>query len=167
MIPFEKTPYAGGERETLRAFLQQNRSIVLWKLDGITLEQGAQKTVESDTTLLGVLKHLAWVERWWFCDFIDGQEVEYPWGEEDPDGEWRINEGDTVDSIRELYATAVDEANTVIDAAESLDVMGSSGGRSRSLRWVMVHMIEETARHAGHLDIIREIIDGTAGYTPE
>jgi uncharacterized damage-inducible protein DinB len=167
MIPFEKTPPTGDERTMLTAFLQQNRSIILWKLDGITLAQGRQRTVESLTTLLGVVKHLAWVERWWFCDFIDGQQVDYPWGKRDRDAEWRIEDDETVESIRELYATAVEEANAVIDGAESLEVAGIHDGEEWSLRWVILHMIEETARHAGHMDIIRETIDGTTGYLPE
>ena len=110
---------------------------------------------------------MAWVERWWFCDFIGGQSPDYPWSDDDPDADFRIEPGETVDSIRDLYATAVGEANAVIDAAESLDITGKVRDRERSLRWVLVHMIEETARHAGHADIIREQIDGVTGYWPD
>lgn len=151
----------------LRSFLQQNRSVILFKLDGIAPDAATRSTVESGTTLLGVVKHLAWVERWWFCDFIGGQSPDYPWTEDDPDADFRIEPEDTVESIAELYAAAVAQANAVIDAADSLDVTGSGRGGERSLRWVLIHMIEETARHAGHMDIIREQLDGTLGYLPE
>lgn len=151
----------------LRSFLQQNRSVILFKLDGIATDTATRSTVESGTTLLGVVKHLAWVERWWFCDFIGGESPDYPWTEDDPDADFRIEPDDTVESVAELYAAAVGEANAVIDAAKSLEVTGSGRGGERSLRWVLIHMIEETARHAGHMDIIREQLDGTLGYLPE
>ena len=151
----------------LRSFLQQNRSIILWKLDGISRELGIQRTVDSETTLLGIVKHLVWVERWWFCDFMGGENPDYPWSEQDADADFRIEAEETVESLKQDYAAAVEEANAVIDAATSLDATGGSGENERSLRWVLIHMIEETARHAGHMDIIRETLDGTTGYLPE
>jgi hypothetical protein len=166
MIQFENPPRTAPERVTLQGFLDAQRAVVLWKLDGITRDQGMQSTVDSGTTLLGVVKHLAWVERWWFCDFIGGQELDYPWSDDDPDGDFRIEPDETVESIAELYAKAVGEANEVIASAESLDVTGQIQGGERSLRWVLIHMIEETARHAGHMDIIREQVDATTGYLP-
>ena len=167
MIPFEQTARLAEERETLRSFLQQNRSIVLWKLEGVTQQAATTSPVGSGTTLLGIVKHLAWVERWWFTDFIGGRPPDYPWSEADPDADFRIEPTDTVESIRELYTAAVGDANAVIDGAASLDVTGGSPGRERSLRWVLVHMIEETARHAGHMDIVRETVDGTVGHMPD
>ena len=151
----------------LRSFLQQNRAVILFKLDGVDPEAAVRSPVDSGTTLLGIVKHLAWVERWWFCEFIGGQSPDYPWSEEDPDADFRVEPDDTLDSVRELYASAVAEANAVIDGAENLEVTGDGRGGERSLRWVLIHMIEETARHAGHMDIIREQVDGTLGYLPE
>jgi len=150
----------------LRAFLQQNRSVILWKLEAVAPEAAVTSPVASGSNLLGIVKHLAWVERWWFCDFIGGQSPEYPWSEDDPDADFRITADDSVESIKELYAIAVGEANAVIDAATDLDATGGVGDRARSLRWVLIHMIEETARHAGHMDIIREQVDGSLGYLP-
>jgi uncharacterized damage-inducible protein DinB len=140
---------------------------MLWKLEGLDKTKASESTVPSGTSLLGLVKHLAWVERWWFVDFIGGGSPEYPWSDEDPDADFRIEDEDSVESISALYETAVAEANAVVEAAVSLDVSGSSeGAGTRSLRWVLVHMIEETARHAGHADIIREQVDGTTGYLP-
>ena len=122
--------------------------------------------MSSDTTLLGIVKHLAWVERWWFSDFIGGASPGYPWSDDDPDADFRIEPAETVESVVGLYATAVAESNAVIEAAGSLDVTGEVRGGERSLRWVMVHMIEETARHVGQADILREQIDEATGYYP-
>jgi len=166
MIPYEHPPRTAPEKETLRGFLDAHRSMILWKLEGLTQEQATQRTVGSATTLLGIVKHLAWVERWWFGDFIGGQSFDYPWSDEDPDGDFRIEADETVASVGEMYASAVAAANEVIEAAESLDVTGTVRGGERSLRWVLVHMIDETARHLGQMDIVRELVDETTGYLP-
>ena len=167
MIPFQHPPRTAPEFETLKGFLDEHRAIVLWKLDGLTRDEATRAVVPSGTNLLGIVKHLAWVERYWFCWFIGGREIDFPWSEHDPDADFRIEPDETVQSISELYATAVAEADEVIASAESLDVTADTGRGPRSLRWVMTHMIDETARHAGQMDIVRELIDGTTGYLPE
>lgn len=146
--------------------LNELRAVVLWKLDGLDEEQASRPMVPSGTSLLGIVKHLAWVERWWFVDFIGGEKLEYPWSEQDPDADFRIEDHETIVSISRLYADAVGEANAVIAAAPNLDVAGALDSGPRSLRWVLAHMIDETGRHAGHSDIIRELIDGATGYYP-
>ncbi len=167
MLPFgPKPPYAGPERETLQGILKDQRSLMLWKLEGVDRDAAARAQGPTGTSLLGIATHLAWVERWWFVDFIGGGKPDYPWTDEDPDADWRIEPGETVESISELYATAVGEADAVIEGAESLDVASELRGVDRSLRWVLVHMIEETARHVGQADILREQIDGAVGYYP-
>ena len=115
---------------------------------------------------------MAWVEQWWFVEFIGGGSPDYPWSDDDPDADFRIEDDETTAGISQLYADSVALGNAVIAGADSLDVTGAltSGDpdrRERSLRWVLVHMIEETARHAGHLDIIREQIDEATGYYPD
>ena len=167
MLPFPDVPRTGQEQETLYGSLNDQRALMLWKIEGITKEQGMQSVVPSNTSLLGLIKHLAYVEKWWFLECIGRQKPEYPWTEEDLDADFRIEDDETVDSIRELYAAAVADSNAVIEAAESLDITGESQLGPRSLRWVIVHMIEETARHCGHADIIREQIDGVTGYWPD
>lgn len=166
MIPFVHPPRTAPEKETLQGFLDEHRAIVLWKLEGLSTEEAAKPRVPSGTSLLGIVKHLGWVEYWWFCDFIGGQKPDYPWSEEDPDGDFRIEAGDSVESVSAFYAQAVADANEVI-AAHGLDDTGELESGPRSLRWVMTHMIDETARHAGQLDILRELADGTTGYLPE
>jgi uncharacterized damage-inducible protein DinB len=167
MLPFERPPRTANERGTLIAFLNAQRSIMLWKLAGLDREQAVESTVPSGTSLLGLVKHMAWVERFWFVDFIGGASLDYPWSDEDPDADFRIEADETIESVSMLYVRAIAEASQAIDTTVDLDVTGTSAAAgTRSLRWVLVHMIEETARHAGHADIIREQVDGTTGYTP-
>lgn len=166
MLSFEPTPKVGEERAMLVAFLQRQRAAMLFRLEGLDQSQAAQSMVPSGTSLLGTVKHLAWVERWWFSDFIGGQPQEYPWTEEDPDADFSVEETDSIESISQLYVDAIADSNAVIDAAADLEVVGTKGKTPKSLRWVLIHMIEETARHAGHADIVREMIDGVAGGEP-
>ncbi|MCP3859945.1 MAG: DinB family protein, partial [Phycisphaeraceae bacterium] len=153
---------------TLLTLLDNNRTVMVWKLDGLTLEQANRPAVASGTSLLGLVKHLAFVERWWFDDFFAGNTVDYPWSEEDPDADFRIEEGETVESVISLYTEAVARSNRLVAEAHMDDLsVGSRGGERFALRWIVAHMIEETARHAGHADIVRELIDGTTGDYPE
>lgn len=169
MIPFGPAPRTGNERDTLLGMLNKQRAVMLWKLEGLTEEQARLSPVPSGTSLLGMVKHLADVERWWFVEFIgDGRD----WTNDEvralrPDDEFVAVEGETIASISQGYADAVAQSDEVIARAATLDVTGSLRGEPRSLRWVLGHMIEETARHAGHADIIRELVDGVTGYFPD
>ena len=122
-------------------------------------------------TLGGMLKHLAGVEEWWLPMVLEGRESEPEWVDEaameaDDDWEWHSAKDDDVETLFELFDTAVTEADRVIDAAlegEGLDTLAKRPRRDGSvatLRWILVHLIEEYARHAGHADLIRESIDG-------
>ena len=180
MLQVESTPKTGGEKETLLAFLNNQRAVMAWKLHGMPVDEARRPMVPSGTSVLGVTRHLATVELWWFGDVIAHGDYTVPdtmsiwwrsiqaaW-EADPDADFRIGEGETVDQILEYYEAAVGVANDIIERYD-LDHVGKTYDASPavSLRWVMVHMIEETARHAGHADIIREQIDGVTGYMPD
>ena len=156
----------GDEMTILRGVLDENRYMLLWKLEGMTEEDARRPMVPSGTSLLGLVKHLAWVERWWFVDFVGGTRLEYPWSKEDPDADFRIDEDETIASTAALYEQAIGEADAVLEQVDDLDDTREFRDVERSIRWVLVHMIEETARHAGHADIVRELIDGTTGYLP-
>lgn len=151
----------------LVSFLDSHRAMMLWKLQDLDEEQARRPVVDSGTNLLGLVKHLAWVERWWFVDYIGGTDIEYPWSEDDRDADFRIEDEETIALISHLYVDAVGEANAAIAAAPDLEVLGRRGDAPHSLRWILVHMIEETARHLGHADIVRELIDGSTGYLPD
>jgi len=165
MLPYQQAPRDGTEKAVLLGVLDENRSLMLWKLEGLTEEQARQSTVASATTLLGLVKHLAYVEMWWFHDVVGGLSPEYPWSEEDPDADWRIEPDETIESISQLYVDAVADSSAILAEVDLADTRVVRG-EDRSIRWVVAHMIEETARHAGHADIVRELIDETTGYVP-
>jgi uncharacterized damage-inducible protein DinB len=149
----------------LSAFLDRYRETILWKLNGLTKEQASARLVPSVTTLLGIVKHLAYVERWWFQMNFAGDPVGFPWPKDEPDEDidFRVTETETIESIGALYQQEIARSREIV-AGASLDDLGKNEERGpRSLRWIMVHMIEETARHAGHADILRELTDGAIG----
>jgi hypothetical protein len=161
------TPKTGSEKETLVGFLDNNRAVMVWKLDGLSEEDARRPMVESGTSLLGLVKHLAWVERWWFDYNFAGKDVDFPWSDDDPDADFRIEDEESIADIVALYEAAVADSNTIIEDGDLDDLAElKRGGVSRSMRWVVGHMIEETARHAGHADIVRELVDGKTGYLP-
>lgn len=162
------TPKIGSEKETQLAFLDNNRAVMVWKLKGLSEEDAKRPMVESGTSMLGLVKHLAWVERWWFQHNFAGEDVDFPWTDDDPDADFRIEGDETIADIVALYEDAVADSNKIIDNADLEDIAANKrGGVSRNLRWIVGHMVEETARHAGHADIVRELIDNKTGYMPK
>jgi uncharacterized damage-inducible protein DinB len=162
-------PVAGSEKEVLAGFLDHYRQTLLDICEGLSEDQLRRPMVPSGTSLLGMLKHLAFTERGWFQEGVANERFDYPFDTEDPDADFRIEEGETVEDIFDLYRHACERSRQALDAA-SLDDMIDDPDRSAdyNVRWVVVHMIEETARHAGHADIMRELLDGKtgAGYGP-
>ena len=154
----------GDEKTMLSAFLDRYRETIVWKLDGVSTAQASRRLVPSASTLLGIVKHLAYVERGWFQLRFAGEAVIFPWPEEedDKDPDFRIDSGDTIESITALYQQEIARSRAIVGPA-SLDDLARNMENPRSLRWIMVHMIEETARHAGHADILRELTDGAIG----
>lgn len=148
------------ERTTLITFLDYLRERVAAKLVGLTDEQARTPGVPSGTSLLGLVKHLTGVELNWFLWAYHG--VDGPaWDDDTPP-----TDEDTVDGQLAAYRDAVARANAVIEGCVDLSLPGVRSLRETeppSMRWVLVHMIEETARHAGHADILREHLDGSVG----
>jgi uncharacterized damage-inducible protein DinB len=158
-------PFAGDEKPMLSAFLDRYRETILWKLEGLTKEQASARLVPSATTLLGIVKHLAYVERAWFPIYFAGEPASYPWAEDEPDQDidFRVEPTDTIESARALYQQEIARSREIVADALLDDLSKEQDRGPRSLRWIMVHMIEETARHAGHADILRELTDGAIG----
>jgi uncharacterized damage-inducible protein DinB len=156
-------PYLGDEAGTLAGFLDFHRATLLWKLEGLDDEPLRRPMVPSGTSLLGLVKHLAYVERWWFQQVWAGREVTYPWTDEDRDADWRVEPDETTEDILALYRGECDRSREIVAASASLDEVGHHPRGERSRRWILVHMIEETARHNGHADILREQLDGVTG----
>jgi uncharacterized damage-inducible protein DinB len=164
MIP--RVPFTGGEKESLHASLNRHRDIVLWKLEGLDDASLRRAVVPSGTTLLGLVKHLAAVEYSWFCETFERETEPLPVDPDDPDADLRVEPDETTADIVEFYRRARAAADAVILEFDVDDVGTAWFGDPVSLRWVLIHMIEETARHAGHLDILRELIDGATGDFP-
>lgn len=159
------------ERTTLEQFLDFQRATLLWKVEGLSDDQLRRTTAASQLTLAGLLNHLALVEDHWFRVMLLGHEPAAPWRDidwdADPDWEFRTALDRSADQLTALYrqaCAASREAARCVSSLEDLSVRRSRRtGEHFTLRWVMVHMIEETARHNGHADILREAIDGATG----
>ena len=158
-----RVPFTGAEKESLKVSLDRHRDAVLWKLEGLGDDDLRRPLVPSGTSLLGLVKHLAAVEYSWFCDTF-GREVEpLPFDDDDPDADLRIEPEETTEEILAFYGRARAAADQAIAELEVEDTGTAWSGAAVTMRWVLIHMIEETARHAGHVDILRELIDGMAG----
>ncbi|PWU61304.1 Mini-circle protein [Micromonospora globispora] len=162
-------PYVADERTMLEGWLDYHRQTLLMKCAGLTAEQLKTPSVEpSGLTLLGLVRHMAEVERWWFRVRAAGQDVGGLYGtEEDPDGDF--NNAADADAEAD-FATFAAEAEAARAAAAGLSLDQTFERRRRdgssdqfNVRWVYIHMIEEYARHNGHADLIRERIDGVTG----
>jgi uncharacterized damage-inducible protein DinB len=153
-----------GERAVLETFLDLYRDAVMRKVGGVSGDDARRRLVGSATTLAGLLKHLAWVELEWFQRVLAGRSLPpVPSQDIDPDAEFRVDPGETVDQLIADYQQACDQSRATA-ATYALDDRAPHPRMGQvSLRWIYVHMIEETARHAGHADILRELIDGTTG----
>ena len=150
----------GGERELLAAFLDQQRDAVTWKLDGLTEDQARQRMRSDGLHLLGLVKHLAAAEWYWLSEIFGRPAEPQPLSATD-DAE--LEPGDTIDTVLGYYERARVASDAAIRQVD-LDATATTWlGDSVSFRWAILHVIEETARHAGHADLLRESIDGTTG----
>lgn len=152
------------EKVVLSASLDAQRAAMLALCEGLSDEQVRARLVPSLTTILGMVKHLAYVERWWFQDVFEGRPCEYPISEDDWDADFRIEPEDTTAGILELYRTEFRISRDIVAAHELTDISTNHTQRPPcTLRWTILHVIEDTARHAGHADILREQLDGKTG----
>ena len=157
-------PLRGPEKPMLVAFLNFLRSQVIAKLEDLDREAATRQLVPSMTNLASLVKHLTDVERWWFRIVLLGEDVAMISTRDDPDADWRIEPHETVADLVAAYRAEIETANANVEAAD-LDAAAvtETRGDHVSVRWILLHMIEETARHAGHADILREQIDGSVG----
>jgi uncharacterized damage-inducible protein DinB len=162
-----RVPSTGGEKESLTASLDRHRAAVLWKLSDLGDAELRRPMTPTGTNLLGLAKHLASVEYGWFCETFRRETERLPFDDDDPNADLRVTSAESTDDVLAFYARARAASDKVI-AELDLDDTGTAWyGDTVSLRWVLIHMIEETARHAGHIDILRELIDGMVGDHPD
>jgi uncharacterized damage-inducible protein DinB len=158
-LPDQKPPRVdGGERETLQALLQYQRESLVRKVAGLDDVAARLRLVGSDTTLLWLMRHMARAETTWVLSRFAGEDAIVP--------EDRVAEDDSLAAAVDAYRAIWARTDAVIVAASGLDEPCRGLAQDEepvNLRWVLMHLLEETARHAGHADILRELIDGQTG----
>jgi len=163
------SPDLGGqanERALLSGYLDWYRGVVENKVSALSLEDASRIMTPTGLSPLGIVKHLGDVEQSWFRERFAGEEIDTASRDEDPLGFFRIEPDDTVGGIVAFYRDSTDHSRRIVATTPSLDdiSVGVSPFYGHvSLRWILVHVLEETARHAGHLDLMREQIDGQTG----
>ena len=160
----------GDERTALTERLDRYRGIVAAALDDLTWAQASSRPLPAtDLTVAGIVKHLAWAEDRWFHGRLLGLPMPSPWdmpAMDDPDAAIRLTDRDDLERVLELYATACERSRRAVAETPTLDALAqvpSFGVGPVNLRWILVHMIDETARHAGHLDLLRDAIRSADG----
>ncbi|MFK3731473.1 DinB family protein [Streptomyces sp. NPDC088090] len=167
MTRTDDTPPAWDERTQLTTFLDYARDTARAKCDGVS-EENARKALLPGSPLMtmsGLVNHLRWVEYYWFRVVFLGEEDQGPWTEDDPDREMRVALDLPLRRLLDEYAGHA-AAHRELVAAHSLDARAARpvrDGLHVDLRWILLHLTEETARHNGHLDILREMLDGSTG----
>ena len=148
----------GDEWETVQALLQYQRESFVRKVEGVDERAARESAVTSGTTLLWLAKHLATAEMLWLAHRFVGEPITVV-----PDG--TVQPGDTIVAAIDVYRATWTRTDAIVAAASTLDEECAQTGDESSvnLRWVLMHLLEETARHAGHADILRELVDGSAG----
>jgi hypothetical protein len=167
-LPRVRPPFVADERTQLVGWFDLQRSLVSWKCEGLSEEDAHRAVLPSSPlmTMAGLVSHLRWVEYSWFEVMFLGRPAEGPrFDPADEDADMRVDGVPLADLIAD-YERQCEISNEII-AAHDLDQVGANrdyevGGAT--LRWMVIHMIEETARHLGHLDAIRELLDGATGY---
>lgn len=165
-------PLHGPEYTQLRSWLDFHRDVLRGKCAGLSQEQLARRLEPSSLTLGGLLKHMAYVEENWFSVVLLGRDYGQPWcdADWDADGDWEFTSAadDSPEELHRLFDAAVAASDRILeDVGDDLDQASvrtsRHSGEAFDLRWILVHMIEEYARHNGHADLIRESIDGATG----
>lgn len=164
---------AVNEVETLRGFLNFQRATLKWKSEGLAQDQLNVSVAKSTVTIGGLLKHMTFVENEWFWRWIGDNDRLEPWlstdFEKDPDWEFASAVHDDAETLMANWVDSIQLSESILDdclQSGGLDQLAKRkwpNGESPSLRWILVHMIEEYARHNGHADFIRESIDGSVG----
>ena len=154
------------ERESLLEFLQRQRDLVAWKVQGGDEEALRAVGTASGLTAQGVVNHLTNCERGWFRQtFADQPDLTFDFTDEDDDGDFKVPDDVPMAQLLASYAAEQKRCDEVILAVDALDQKAVH--RDRTLRWILLHLIEETARHLGQLDLLREQADGVTGERPD
>jgi uncharacterized damage-inducible protein DinB len=158
--------HLGDERTAILGYLQRQRDLVAWKMRDATDETLGSVSMPSGLNLHGIVRHLTNVERSWIREFFGGQTgLAFDATEEDPDGDFR-HDGTPMADLLAAYAEETGRCDEVVASASTLDATATDDDGTYSLRWILLHLIEETGRHLGHVDLLRERADGAVGEGP-
>ncbi len=167
-LPRVRPDFEADERTQLVGWLDMQRALIHWKCEGLT-EADAHRSVLAPSplmTMAGLVSHLRWVEHCWFeVLFLDTPATDNPQFQDPDDAEWMVDDVPLA-QLLEDYRRQCERSNEIV-AAHKLEEVGRNrdfGSGRANLRWIMLHMLEETARHAGHADTVRELLDGGRGY---
>ncbi|WP_447003481.1 DinB family protein [Saccharothrix isguenensis] len=158
-------PDARDELRLMIEFLTFLRLTAVSKVEGLSWADATSAPIPTSPVVsaLGALRHLTAVERWWLSIEVGGVELPSLWGE-DSDASWRMHEGDTVESVIDEYRAEWARSEHALDGLGPDErTRGDHDGKGRTVRWVLAHVVQETARHVGHLDFLRELADGDKG----
>ena len=161
----EVSPYSGDERDVVNWLLDYQRYVMLRKVEGITEQQARMTTARSDLTLLGLIRHLAGVEQYWLGNVFLGLDESLPWDDpDDRDADFHPREDDTLAEAVALLRAEMGRARQLASTTpfDALSIRRRENQHVK-LRWILVHRVEEYARHCGHADLLREAIDGATG----
>lgn len=158
-------PRAAVERVALEGWLDFHRDTLLWKCAGLTEDQLRRRSVPpSSLSLLGLVRHMAEVERGWFCTMVAGEpDIDIYSSEDNRDADLHDVISADAEADFEVFGREVAAARAAVSGRSLDDTFVSRRGRTLDVRWVYLHMIEEYARHNGHADLLREAIDGATG----
>jgi hypothetical protein len=159
-------PEVASERTALQGWLDYHRATLRWKCAGLTGEQLVIRPVQSSTlSLLGLVRHMSAVERYWFLEqFARRTDLADPfWTDEHPDGDLDLTDPAGAESDFARYTAECEAADNAARGHPLDETFVRQNGQTLDLRWIYIHMIEEYARHNGHADLIRELIDGVTG----
>jgi uncharacterized damage-inducible protein DinB len=159
----QMVPYTGNEKESLQVSLDRHRDAVLWKLEGLDDAELRRAMLPSGNTLLGLVKHLATWEYAWICRTFGPPTEPLTLDAGEDFADLRVKPEESTADILAFYGRARTAVSQVISKVDLDEVGTTMFGETVSLRWALIHMLEDTARHAGHIDVMREIIDGKTG----
>jgi uncharacterized damage-inducible protein DinB len=164
-----RPPLQADERTALVGWLDLQRQILRWKCEGLNDDDAHRSVIPTSPamTMAGLISHMRWTEHTWLVVlFLGEDEKQNPsFDESSEDADWHA-EGRPVAELLAEYEAQCARSNEIVSAASLDDVGRHPGFRagSANLRWMLIHLVEETGRHAGHADIVRELLDGTKGY---
>ncbi|MFF8815030.1 DinB family protein [Streptomyces pactum] len=167
--PLAEPPHTLSDpRELLDAYLDYYRAVVLRKLDGLSETESRHSRLPSGWSPVELLAHLTWVERRWFRWGFAAEPLTDPWGDRGPDDRWHVPASDTLASLTARFEETCARSRELVAGVPG-DRRAAVGGRftteaeAPSLNWILFHVLQEYARHAGQLDVVRELADGQIG----